>query len=150
MKASKNPHSRFYGLIAQLPHANKEDLIWEYSHTVTTSLSEFYQRMPKDYARMINDLQKMVDSMKERKKPEENTAELKRLRSAILHRLQKHGVDTTDWTKVNAFMSQPRIVGKTLGRMSIEEMKALIPKLENILKKDKVKQAELNQLTLCN
>jgi hypothetical protein len=141
---AKVSYARFFALLNQLPHAKKEDLVWEYSHTVTTSLSEFQRIMPMEYVKMINDMQQMVDDIS--KRPEK----LKRLRSDVLHRLQKHGVDTTDWSKVNAFMSQPRIAGKTLGEMNIVELRKLIPKLESILAKDKNRQAKYNHLTQSN
>ncbi len=75
---------------------------------------------------------------------------IKSKRSAILKRLQKHGIDTTDWRKVNAFLEQPRIAGKRLYEMSIEEMQNFIRKMESILKKDKEQQEKMKQLTLFN
>jgi hypothetical protein len=76
--------------------------------------------------------------------------EKKRLRSSILLRLQKHGVDTTHWKNVNLFLLQPRIAGKMLFEMSVPEMKALIPKLEAILSKDEKKRCEEIRKSECN
>lgn len=148
MKA--NVHARFHVLLRQIPQADKEEFIWQYSHLKTTSLSEFYESNPAQYRQMINDMQKLVNEMDRRKSNDAKTAELKKLRSAILCRLQKHGIDTTDWDRVNPFMSQPRIAGKTLGKMSIEEMKEFISKMESILAKDKVKQKKIERLTQLN
>jgi hypothetical protein len=136
---TKVSHARFYVLLRQIPQANKEEFVWQYSHLKTTSLSEFYESSPDEYRKMINDMQKLVNEMDGYKPNDAKTAELKKLRSAILYRLQKHGIDTTDWNRVNAFMRQPRIAGKTLGEMSAEEMRALIPKMQSILAKDRVK-----------
>lgn len=61
--------------------------------------------------------------------------EIRKKRSAVLHRLQKIGVDTTDWKAVNAYLRSPRISGKALYELDIDELSALIPKLENIIKK---------------
>lgn len=61
--------------------------------------------------------------------------ELKRRRSAVLKRLQKIGVDTTDWGAVNAFCLSPRIAGKKFRELDEEELISLVPKLESILKK---------------
>lgn len=138
-------HAAFFGLLRKLPHLSKSDLVWEYSNMLTDSLSEFHQLNPEGYAAMIYDLQKMAEKMKQNPK-----TEIKKLRSGILHRLQKHGVDTTNWNEVNRFMEQPRIAGKKLYEMSIDEMKDLIKKLENILKKDERKQAEIQRLTQQN
>jgi mevalonate kinase len=147
---TKVSHARFYVLLRQIPQADKEEFVWQYSHLKTTSLSEFYESDPAQYRQMINDMQKLVNEMDGYKPNDAKTAELKKLRSAILHRLQKHGIDTTDWNRVNAFMRQPRIAGKTLGEMSIEEMKELIPKMQSILAKDRVKQKEIERLQQLN
>lgn len=137
-----NSHARFYGLLKELPGAEKEALIWEYSNMLTTSLVEFYQRRPEQYRRMIADMERTV--LQNKRDDATKTAliierELKNRRSSILKRLQKLGVDTTSWPAVNKFMRNPRIAGKTLGEMDTEEMDALIPKLEAILRKDKAK-----------
>jgi hypothetical protein len=147
---TKVSHARFYALLRQIPQAGKEEFVWQYSHLATTSLSEFYERNPQDYRRMIGDMQKLVDEMNGHKPVDTKTAELKRLRSAILHRLQKHGIDTTDWSKVNAFMRQARIAGKTLGEMNMEELTAFIPKMQSILAKDLVKRKETERLMQLN
>jgi len=139
-KKKHNPHARFYGLISQMKGAYKDDLVWNYSHKLTTSLSEFLEKRPADYQRMINDMQQTVDNMpidSKNKAAYIIERELKKRRSAILLRLQKMGIDTTDWKVVNKFMRNPKIAGKTLGEMDTDEMDLLIPKLESILAKDK-------------
>ncbi len=154
--AKKTSFARFYVLLSQMPGVDKEDLVWQYSGLLTTSLREFYDRNPYGYLRMLNDMQRTIDDMNGKKpraaKPAQSwkTAELKRLRSAVLHRLQKHGIDTTDWSRVNAFMRQPRIAGKTMGEMSIDELKAFIPKIESILSKDKVIRDEYERMARMN
>lgn len=60
---------------------------------------------------------------------------VKRQRSGVLKRLQKLGIDTTNWTNVNTFLCDPRIAGKSLYELSGDELQSLIPKLESILKK---------------
>lgn len=62
-------------------------------------------------------------------------ASLKRQRSAVLKRMQQIGIDTTDWNRVNAFLSHPRIAGKPLCELDGDELSALVPKLESIKKK---------------
>jgi hypothetical protein len=68
-------------------------------------------------------------------------AELKALRSAVLKRLQKMGIDTTDWAKVDNFCLNPRISGKAFRHLSKEELKDMIPKLATISRKDSEKAA---------
>jgi mevalonate kinase len=150
METKQVSHARFYALLKQIPQSDKEQFVWEYSGMLTTSLSEFVERKPQEYRQMISDMQNLVNEMNVHSSNDAIKAELKRLRSAILHRLQKHGVDTTDWNKVNAFMRQPRIAGKTLGEMNLEELKSFIPKLQSILTKDKEKQREIERLQQLN
>lgn len=121
-------HARFYALLNRIPEADKEMFVWQYSHSETTSLSEFYERRPEQYRHMIADMQRLIDELY-------NNEEIRRLRSAVLVRMQKYGVDTTDWAKVNAFTAQARIAGKTLGEMNMEDLRRLIPKLEIMLRK---------------
>lgn len=145
-----NPHSQFYALLASMPGADKEELVWEYSHKLTTSLAEFYKKRPTQYKKMISDMQRTISQSA---KPDDRTKliidrELKRRRSAILLRLQKMGIDTTNWSAVNKFMRNPKIAGKTLGEMDTEEMDMLIPKLESIMQKDKADQTKRLTKTL--
>jgi hypothetical protein len=130
-----------------MPGATKETLVWQYSDMLTNSLREFYLKKPEEYKRMIADMQLQVNKAS---KYSQVDPEKKRLRSSILLRLQKHGVDTTRWKNVNTFLLQPRIAGKMLFEMSIEEMKALIPKLESILAKDLVAREDEIKLTELN
>jgi hypothetical protein len=145
---NKNPHGRFYGLLSRIPGVDKEELIWQYSDMLTYSLTEFLKKKPGKYARMITDMQKIADSFTADKEKEELLQEkkIKKLRSAILVRLQKYGIDTTNWTEVNNFMRQPKIAGKTLGEMNLNELYELIPKLESILTKARIKKNHLNFL----
>ncbi len=61
--------------------------------------------------------------------------EIRRRRSAVLKRVQRIGIDTTDWGAVNAFCLDTRIAGKKFRELDGEELLLLIPKLESILKK---------------
>lgn len=138
---------RFFALLAKMPGADKEDLIWSASGMLTTSLREFHEKNPEGYKRMLANMQVEVNKITI---DNEQKIIIKSLRSSILTRLQKHGVDTTDWKRINKFLEQPRISGKRLYDMSIDEMRALIPKLESILAKDaKIKNRE-HDLTLMN
>ena len=146
MNTKTSPHAKFFKLLQQIPNADKESLVWIYSNEKTISLSELFQKNRNAYNEMLGAMEKTVNSMYNA----EDKARLKKLRSGILFRLQKHGVDTTDWSKVNAFMKQSRIAGKTLGEMSIAEMQDFIKKIESILKKDAVAQEKMNRLTKLN
>ena len=59
---------------------------------------------------------------------------------ALLNRLPVHdeemkerlGIDTTDWTRINAFCRDVRIAGKEFGALGPEELDALTMKLRAI------------------
>lgn len=144
MKNTKNKFGQFYGILSRMHGADKEEIIWEYSNMLTTSVSEFAAMNPRAYKEMLIDLEAKFPA----EKPSKEVAlrEQKRLRSAILHRLQQHGVDTTNWGTVNDFLSSDKIAGKRLYEMTNEEMVELIKKLEKILLKDATKRAKINHL----
>ena len=127
----KNVHSCFWALLKLMPCAEKEEIVNSYSGGITTSLSEFYERYPLEYQIMLADMEQKTTITRLK-----NEALIKQKRSAVLKRLQKYGIDTTDWNKVNDFLMQPKIAGKKLYDMSIDELQKLIAKLEIILKKE--------------
>jgi len=142
---------RFFALLNQLPGEDKDELkrelVWQYSGMLTESLKELHDRKPNDYKRMLAEMQTQVQKFNPKRFKEQET---KRLRSAILHRMQKYGIDTTSWPVVNKFLECPKIAGKRLYNLSIEEMEALIPKLESILKKDFAKREHERELAKNN
>jgi hypothetical protein len=127
---SKGVHANFFYLLKSLPNATKEDIVYAYSSQTTTSLRDFYANHPLEYQAMINDLEHKITINRLK-----NEKLIKDKRSAVLKRIQKYGIDTTEWSKVNDFLLQPKIAGKKLYDMSIDEMNSLIKKLESILKK---------------
>lgn len=127
-------HAAFFVLLKQLPEAKKEEIVWAYSNGTTESLSDFQKKDARGYNLMIAELQKRVQMEIDR--------ETKRLRSSILTRLQRYGINTTDWHEVNRFLEQPKICGKRLYEMTQDEMRLLVPKLESILRKNKEKTQE--------
>lgn len=135
---------KFYALLKQMPGVDmeqvKESLVWQFSGLRTYSLREM---TGKEYMEMLRHIENVIA-----RKPNERV--IKKLRSGILHRLQKHGVDTTSWDAVNSFLLNPRVAGKLLFEMSVEEMQALTGKLEAILEKDRKKQQDINRLMALN
>lgn len=121
----KGKHARFYGLLGKMQGAKKEVVVRQYIDS--GSLTDLMQQHPEQYRKMLEDMQRIVGINEE--------AEIKRLRSSILKKLQEYGINTTKWADVNAFLEQKKIAGKRLYEMTIEEMKVLIPKLGSILNK---------------
>lgn len=117
---------------------HKETLVSQFTGGRTSSLREM---APAEYEEMCECLQtgkqlgETSAAYKER---------LRRARSAALNRMQQLGVDTADrtFTAVNDFCLDTRIVGKPFGVLTIEELQALVPKLEAIFRKPKPVQVE--------
>jgi hypothetical protein len=145
MKTTKGIYARFFVLLHKMKGAEKEELVWQYSGMRTVSLHEFHDMDAEGYERMVEDMQKTVDSLEK-----DQERETKRLRSSILFKLQKYGIDTTNWAEVNRFMKQPRIAGKALYEMSCDEMRELIMKMGSILNKEKKKDEEAMRLAAMN
>lgn len=76
--------------------------------------------------------------------------EIRRRRSAVLKRMQRIGIDTTDWGAVNAFCLDARIAGKKFRDLDGEELILLVPKLESILKKMADISAEQHRINRIN
>lgn len=138
MSKRKRNYSRFYAL-AKEKHIDleqhKEVLVLQFTDGRTSSLREM---TTAEYEDMCDCLQ----SGKQRGESYEAYKErLRKARSAALNRMQRLGVDTSDKTfaAVNEFCMNPRISGKPFGLLTVDELGALIPKLEAILRKPKVR-----------
>lgn len=73
-------------------------------------------------------------------------------RSNILRLLTELKVydNTGDWTRVNQYLMNPKIAGKLLYQMSVDEMITLAKKLRSIKVKQSLKAQELNRLQKLN
>lgn len=125
--SQKKNYGRFYRSLHEVAGTGetagemKAELVQQYTDGRTTSLREM---TPAEYSRCCSDLDALSGY----------TVRLKRSRSATLHLMQKLGVDTTDWTRVNAFCRDPRIAGKPFASLSIGEHYSLGRKLRSIAK----------------
>ena len=146
MSKRKRNYSRFYAL-AKEKHIDleqhKEVLVSQFTDGRTSSLREM---TAAEYEDMCDCLQ----SGKQRgESSEAYQARLRKARSAVLNRIQRLGVDTADksFAPVNEFCLTPRIAGKPFGLLTIDELDALVPKLEAILRKPK--REEVRQMARC-
>lgn len=115
-------YARFYAIARRIEGFNdemKEQLVWQYTDKRTTSLHEMNER---EYSMMCTALEKGTPYQEE----------LRKLRSKVLHQMQLIGVDTANWDAVNAYCSQPRIVGKPFGYLRAAELEVLLNKLRAI------------------
>ena len=132
MGAERN-YARFYALLKQLPKADKENLVEQYTHGRTVHLHE---TSIQEYDTMCNDMERVV-GLDERR--EAIRKELRRKRSVCLKLMQQLGVDTTDWARVDNFCMNPRLAGKPFRNISIEELEELSVKLRTIKRKGGLK-----------
>ena len=132
MGAERN-YGRFYSLLKQLPGADKEILVYQYTHGRTVHLHE---TSIQEDAEMCNDMER-VAGFDERR--EAIRKELRSKRSVCLKLMQQLGVDTTDWARVDNFCMNARIAGKPFRKISIDELAGLAVKLRAIKRKGGLK-----------
>ena len=138
MKPKKNDYSRFYALLKQNPMADKEELVSQFTGGRTTHVSQMRQ---DEFIALCDALQ--YGSPGERKAQE---LALKRARSAVLLRIGRLGINTIDnWEGINSFVGSPKIAGKKFYDLSVDELNALVSKLETIIRKGGLKSLEQNE-----
>ena len=120
-------YRRFYALLNRLPvhdEEMKERLVQQYTDGRTTRLREM---TAAEYQAMCDALDRSLkDGWSIRRE------QLRKYRSAALTRMQRLGIDTSDWARINAFCRDPRIAGKEFAALSSEELDALTVKLRSI------------------
>lgn len=120
-------YGRFYALLRQLsglPHSGgteemKCDLVERFTLGRTKSLKEMKR---EEYELMCNTMAGMMVNEMERRKE----------RSRVLCQMQRMGIDTTNWERVNAFCEDARIAGKPFGKLTVTELAKLRAKLHMI------------------
>lgn len=125
MGAEKN-YARFYCLLKQLPYADKETLVEQYTDGRTTSLHEMTS---KEYGEMCTSLEAHTGWR----------VQLKKKRSVCLKLMQKAGIDTTDWQRINDFCRHPKIAGKVFAQLTLTDLGSLQTKLRAIMRKGGLK-----------
>ena len=143
LRMSRN-YARFYVLLNRLPTADRDELkatlVSQYTGGRTESLREMTN---KEYDAMCEAMQQMDKNYKAREAYRE---ELRRKRSTVLKLLQKQGIDTTDWDRVDTYCENPRIAGKRFARLTTEELEAVAVKLRIIQRKEREKNTDYSQL----
>ena len=128
-------YARFYTLLNRLPTTDRDELkatlVSQYTGGRTESLREM---TTKEYDTMCDAMQQMAGGYRAREIYRE---ELRWKRSAVLKQLQKIGVDTTDWNRVDAYCMNPRIAGKEFRKLTAEELDTVNIKLRIIQRKER-------------
>lgn len=125
-------YRRFYGLLKRLPpecsgEEGKEILVSGFTDGRTTHLHDMTRG---EYNALCAYLEREVGLREQRKKK----------RSLCLKLMQKAGIDTTDWARINEFCANPKIAGKVFAKLRMEELEALQMKLRAILRKGGLKK----------
>lgn len=127
-------YARFYTLLKKLPSADKETLVEQYTNGRTVHL---HRTTMQEYNKMCNDMEQVAGYDERMHRMHEA---LRKARSGALHQMQLYGIDTADWTRVNAFCRNPRIAGKEFRELDVEELNALNTKMRTIIRKQKSNQ----------
>lgn len=115
-------YSRFYALLGKLPvHSEgmKEEFVSQYTGGRTTSLR----------CMTVLEYNKMCEALKDSLSSREL---LRKYRSTALHLMQRIGIDTTSWPRINAFCMDARIAGIPFYKLSCEDLQTLAKKLRSI------------------
>lgn len=133
--------ARFYALFNRITYkGDAEDLKKEMVSRVTLGRTDSLREVTRrEYQDLCDGLEKCfpggdVPGMAAVRE------ELRRQRSICLKLMQKLGIDTTDWTRINAFCQDGRIAGQPFGRLTSEELEVLAKKLRSIERKGGIRQ----------
>ena len=131
--------SRFYASFNKMPYDGdredfKKSIVMQFTWNRTDSLREMTS---KEYEACCSALEKLTGQDEWRQRLRE---ELRRNRSVCLKLMQKMGIDTTDWRRVNAFCEDKRIAGKVFRNLTTEDLKSLATKLRMIERRGGLKQ----------
>lgn len=127
MKQQVSNFGRFYTAIREMnPIGDRDEvkrsLVLQYTDGRTESLREMTRA---EYDRCCADLERGTGGREK----------LRKERSATLHLMQRMGVDTSDWERVNALCRDPRIAGKDFRRIADDEHPGLRARLRAIGRK---------------
>ena len=115
-------YARFYTLLKKLPGADKETLVYCSTNGRTTSLREM---TAKEYGDMCASMEELTGWK----------AQVKKKRGLCLKLMQKAGIDTTDWQRINDFCRHPKIAGKVFAQLNVADLDVLQTKLRSIIRK---------------
>lgn len=120
----KGDYRRFWALLREMPGAEKDEIVLQFTGGRTTHL---HLMTEDEYRRMLRMMDGIVAG--------ERRELLRKWRRICLKLLQEIGVDTGDWTRVNAYCANARIAGRAFSELSAEGLSELSVKLRMILKK---------------
>ena len=136
MRKKANNFGRFYVLAKKNPAIDKEPMVLQFTDGRTTHLREMYQ----------DEYNEMCDALEfgpARAGREARSENLRRLRSSVLLRIGRLGINTVDnWSGIDAFCMSQKIAGKRFRDLTEDELEGLVKKLESIIRKGGLKSVE--------
>lgn len=133
-------YGRFYVALNRLQGVDKEELKRELVSQFTDGRTKSIREMDdREYYKMCEAVEAMNGEQRVRRIAKEN---LRKKRSDVLHQLQKMGIDTANWNRVDAYCSDPRIAGKKFRYLKEEDLGALLVKLQIIHRKQRSKDVK--------
>ncbi|MDO4165657.1 MAG: hypothetical protein Q4D56_14935 [Bacteroides sp.] len=141
--------ARFYSLFNKLPYNGdreefKKSIVLQYTWNRTDSLREM---TAKEYSDCCTALERLTGQDEWRQKMRD---ELRRRRSVCLKLMQKLGIDTSDWQRINDFCRHPRIAGKPFAKITSDELEELSVKLRSIQRKGGLKPVKNEEQSTSN
>lgn len=132
--AKPKDFKRFWAVFNRLSiRGDREDCRRQIVSQYTKGRSDSLKDMTaQEYAACIAGMQSLLGSVEE----------LKKGRSACLKLMQHLGIDTTDWSRVDAFCLDPRITGKRFAWLDAGELEDLQKKLRAIMNKGGLRKRE--------
>lgn len=127
-------YAAFYAAFNKLPlHCDANDLkaslVRQFTNNRTSSLREM---TPAEYRRLCISVESEI-------KHKVDMTNLRAERSAVLHLMQKCGIDTSDWSAVNSFCQSQKIAGKRFSQLDEDELRKLYLRLRMIQRKGGLK-----------
>ena len=116
----------------------KKSIVMQYTWNRTESLREMTR---KEYDACCDGIENIAGTKNAWRET------IRKQRATALWLMQKVGIDTTDWVRINNFCQHPRICSKEFYRLDGEELEALCVKLRIIRNKGGLKKKEEKQGT---
>lgn len=117
-------YGRFYALLGKVLYMGdgsgfKDEIVSDFTHGRTTHVHEMTEG---EYRAACEALESFANGKEA----------LRKARSRALHLMQNLGIDTADWTRINAFCSDKRIAGVEFRALDVKALEALAKKLRGI------------------
>jgi len=138
----RNKIIRFHALLGELKlRSQKEAMLSGYGAESTKELT----------SQQLDGLISRLEGIKASKRAAIDDA-IRKKRSIILTLLQQMGIyaDNNDWTRVNSYLLEPKVCGKLLYELDIDELNTLDKKLRSIKRKEELKKQQTDYLSANN